>query len=252
MKPIGYFLAPGKTQKLQAGRQGSEDLSVGIIELTAGHNFEQALEGLAGFSHLWVIYEFHLNKTWKPKVQPPRLSQKKIGVFATRSPYRPNPIGLSQVKIKAIKGRKIWVEGVDLLDQTPILDLKPYIPYSDSVPKAKTGWFKKPKPLKITKSAEFIKKIKWLQLQGIEDLFPIIQQQLTIDPFSNSSKRIEKNNRTNSIFSIRKWRIHFQATKTELKLKDISSNYQSEETQHPEDPIHQKFLAAKGSGPPQS
>lgn len=243
MKPIGYFLSPGKTQKLQAGRQGSEDSSMGIIELTAGHNFEQALEGLTGFSHLWVIYEFHLNKTWKPKVQPPRLSTKKIGVFATRSPYRPNPIGLSQVKIQAIKGRRIWVEGVDLLDQTPILDLKPYIPYSDSVPKAKTGWFKKPKPLKITKSEQFTKKMKWLIGHGVEDIIPIIQQQLAIDPFSNSSKRIEINKKSAPIFSIRKWRIHFQATKTELKLKNITSNYKSGEAHHPEDPIHEKFLA---------
>lgn len=104
----------------------------------------EALRGLEGFSHIWLIWEFSKSKIekWKPTVRPPKLGgNKRIGVFATRSPYRPNPIGLSCVKIKSIDydsdiGPVITVLGADLMNGTPIYDIKPYIPYSDSYPDA--------------------------------------------------------------------------------------------------------------------
>lgn len=104
----------------------------------------EALRGLEGFSHIWLIWEFSESKIekWKPTVRPPKLGgNKKIGVFATRSPFRPNPIGLSCVKIKSINlntknGPTITVLGADLMNNTPIYDIKPYIPFSDSHPEA--------------------------------------------------------------------------------------------------------------------
>ena len=107
-----------------------------------------AIKGMEGFSHLWLIWEFSESKTvkWKPTVRPPRLGgNKRIGVFATRSPFRPNPIGLSCVKIKSIEYEKIngpviTVTGADLIDGTPIYDIKPYIPFSDSIPDAIGGF----------------------------------------------------------------------------------------------------------------
>ena len=98
-----------------------------------------ALKGLENFSHLWLIWEFSESKReeWSPTVRPPRLGgNKRVGVFATRSPFRPNPIGLSSVKIEKIyndskNGTVIEVLGADLLDGTPIYDIKPYIPYTD-------------------------------------------------------------------------------------------------------------------------
>jgi tRNA-Thr(GGU) m(6)t(6)A37 methyltransferase TsaA len=103
---------------------------------------EQALEGLAGFSHLWVIFEFHQNKTsgYHAKVHPPRLGGKQMGVFATRSPHRPNNIGLSLVKIEKITKDEVWVSGIDLVDGTPVFDIKPYLPEVESIPTAKSGW----------------------------------------------------------------------------------------------------------------
>jgi tRNA-Thr(GGU) m(6)t(6)A37 methyltransferase TsaA len=103
---------------------------------------EQALEGLEGFSHLWVIFEFHQNKTsgYHAKVHPPRLGGKQMGVFATRSPHRPNNIGLSLVKIEKIVKDEIWVSGVDLVDGTPVLDIKPYLPEVEALPSAQSGW----------------------------------------------------------------------------------------------------------------
>ncbi|KAK3133385.1 hypothetical protein QOZ80_6AG0535870 [Eleusine coracana subsp. coracana] len=104
-----------------------------------------ALEGLASYSHCWILYVFHLNtdldKMWKDparsklkaKVRVPRLKGGKMGVLATRSPHRPNPIGLSVAKVEAVDGHSILLSGVDLVDGTPVVDIKPYLPYSDSV-----------------------------------------------------------------------------------------------------------------------
>lgn len=108
----------------------------------------EALRGIDGFSHLWLIWEFSDSKRddWSPTVRPPRLGgNKRVGVFATRSPFRPNPIGLSSVKLEAIEqtaseGTVLVVSGADLLDGTPIYDIKPYITYSDSHPDAISGF----------------------------------------------------------------------------------------------------------------
>ena len=106
------------------------------------------VRGLDGFSHLWLIWEFSANKKagWHSTVRPPRLGgNKRMGVFATRAPFRPNPIGLSVVKLERIEyhpeyGPILHLLGADLLDKTPILDIKPYIPHVDSVPEATEGF----------------------------------------------------------------------------------------------------------------
>ena len=108
----------------------------------------EALRGLEDFSHLWLIWDFSEahRESWSPTVRPPRLGgNRRIGVWATRSPFRPNPIGLSSVRIAAIhlstpEGPVIEVEGADLMDGTPIFDIKPYLPYTDSHPDAKGGF----------------------------------------------------------------------------------------------------------------
>lgn len=126
----------------------ADDLRARIVFEPEFRNPE-ALRGLDGFSHLWLIWEFSANsgaKTWYPTVRPPRLGgNRQIGVFATRSPYRPNPLGLSCVEIESIvhdpdEGPVINVKGADLMDGTPIYDIKPYIGYSDSRPDARCGY----------------------------------------------------------------------------------------------------------------
>lgn len=107
-----------------------------------------ALRGLEGFSHLWILWIFSENvrDTWKPTVRPPRLGgNKRLGVFATRSSFRPNPIAMSCVKIEEIRtegknGPEIVVSGADLMDGTPIVDIKPYLPYTDSITDATSGF----------------------------------------------------------------------------------------------------------------
>ena len=127
----------------------------GLVEsLTARVIFEpeyrnsDALRGLDGFSHLWLIWQFSqcMGRDWSPTVRPPKLGgNRRMGVFATRSPFRPNPIGLSSVRLERIEtdpvlGPVLHVCGADLMDGTPILDIKPYLPYADSHPDARGGF----------------------------------------------------------------------------------------------------------------
>lgn len=114
-----------------------------------------ALRGIADFSHLWLIWEFSeaVRESWSPTVRPPRLGgNERLGVFATRSPFRPNPIGLSCVRLEEVRqdktlGTVLIVSGADLMDGTPIYDIKPYIPYADAHPEARGGFAQDaPKP----------------------------------------------------------------------------------------------------------
>ena len=114
--------------------------------LTVAREFQPlySLAGLERFSHVWLLSYFHLNtnKTVKPKIHPPRLQGESIGLFASRSPHRPSPIGLSLARLVEIKGDTLHMTGIDLIDGTPILDIKPYIPEWDHVPGATAGWTK--------------------------------------------------------------------------------------------------------------
>ena len=128
-----------------------------------------ALRGLEGFSHLWIVWEFSKARrdTWSPTVRPPRLGgNQRLGVFATRSPFRPNPIGLSCVKLVGVEqhpefGPVIRVAGADLLNGTPIYDIKPYLPYADCKPDAIGGFASAPKEadLNVHIPEEFVEKI---------------------------------------------------------------------------------------------
>lgn len=124
-----------------------EELESRVV-FTPEYRNPDALRGLEGFSHLWLIWQFSgaVRPTWSPTVRPPRLGgNARMGVFATRSPFRPNPIGLSCVKLLGVEedrelGMVLRVAGADLMDGTPILDIKPYLPYVDAHPEAKGGF----------------------------------------------------------------------------------------------------------------
>ncbi len=147
LTPIGVVRSVFK-KKFGIPRQpGLVEGAKGIIELTPPFGNEQTTRGLDGFSHIWVIFLFHdaLTDGWRPMVRPPRLGGKKrVGVFASRSPIRPNPIGLSCLELEKIETEKgktrIHVKGLDILDGTPVIDIKPYLPYSDALSSATGGY----------------------------------------------------------------------------------------------------------------
>ena len=186
--PIGIIRTPF-LDKFGIPRQpGLAESAWGIIELGDDPFYAQALRGLETFSHLWVIFEFHRHdaKAWKPTIRPPRLDgRERVGVLASRSPHRPNPIGLSCVKLVRVEGKNIHVAGVDILDGSPILDVKPYLPYADSFPEASAGWAGAPierVPLTWSAEAEAV-------LTARPELRAITEDVVALDPRPAFQKR---------------------------------------------------------------
>jgi tRNA-Thr(GGU) m(6)t(6)A37 methyltransferase TsaA len=147
-EPIGVLQTCFK-EKFGVPRQpGLVPSAIAILKLRNDPFFKSAVREIEKFSHLWIVFVFHQHdaKSWKPSIRPPRLGgRKKVGVLASRSPHRPNPIGLSCVKLEKIDvtatgGIELHLSGVDCLDGTPVLDIKPYLPYCDSIPDASSGW----------------------------------------------------------------------------------------------------------------
>lgn len=148
LRPIAHIYTDFKEKfgiPRQSGRVGELG---GVIEFCEPYRAAEALRGLEGFSHLWLIFDFSEahREGFSPTVRPPRLGgNRRIGVFASRSPYRPNPLGLSVVRLERMeetksRGTRLHVSGVDLLSGTPIYDIKPYLPFADSIPDARGGY----------------------------------------------------------------------------------------------------------------
>lgn len=139
VKPIGYVRSCFK-EKFAIPRQPLlAPAAQGCIELLAPFDQPEAVIGLEGISHIWVIFIFHktLESAPRLKVRPPRLGgNKSIGVFASRATHRANGIGQSAVRLDRVEAGRLWISGIDLLDGTPVLDIKPYVPYADSLPDA--------------------------------------------------------------------------------------------------------------------
>lgn len=169
---------------------GLAALATAEIEILPPYNDSNAFDGLEGTSHLWLQFVFHANSRneWKPKVKPPRLGgNKSLGVFATRSPTRPAPIGLSVVKFDGMREQDgklfVRVSGVDILDGTPILDIKPYVPYVDHAVNATNSFAPTPPtliPVKFTE--ETLQFCSDYQQQTGVDAKSLITQILQQDP----------------------------------------------------------------------
>lgn len=141
LTPIGWVSSPyqrrfGTPQQASAIDSDRD----AVLELDAEQIPLSALGDLVGVERLWVLSFLHRSGTWGPLVRPPRGPRVRRGLFATRSPDRPNPLGLSAVQLVRVDGHRLHVRGVDLLDGTPILDIKPYIPYADAFPSSRAGW----------------------------------------------------------------------------------------------------------------
>lgn len=188
-KPIGYVKSVFKTRFGTPRQPLLVPSAQATLELRRDLQPELALEELEKFSHIWLIFEFHenLNKIARPKVHPPRLEGKTVGVFASRSPHRPNPIGLSLVKLEKIEGGTLYLSGIDLIDGSPVLDIKPYIKYVESQPNATEGWLQNPIPqLNVTFYQGFEDDIRREQPvltdSEIDELKTLIEEVIEKDP----------------------------------------------------------------------
>lgn len=228
--PIGYFhcsfKAPCEVPRQAALSSGNE----GIIQLKRGLQFEQALEGLEGFDRIWVLFRFHHHHHWKPKVLPPR-GGKKQGVFATRSPHRPNFIGLSCVQLKTIKGLKLFIINHDLIDGTPILDLKPYVNYADALTSSRQGWLENlpPDPKIILLWSPLAQtQLDYLANQWGYSLQGAIENRLYQSPLPYAYNRVKSLQDGSYELSYRTWRIIYQWEESILKIIYLKSGYDKE------------------------
>jgi tRNA-Thr(GGU) m(6)t(6)A37 methyltransferase TsaA len=202
MHAIGVIHSP-YAQKFAVPRQpGLVRAARASIELVGAAAHPDSVRGLAQFSHLWVMFVFHQTQAqgWKPLVRPPRLGgNKKLGVFATRSTFRPNPIGLSVVELEAVRvdGERMFIDviGGDWVDQTPVLDIKPYVPYADAISNAHGGFAQtSPATLPTVFSAEATAQIEVLSAK-YPQLRLLIEQVLAQDPrpaYQNNSHDTDK------------------------------------------------------------
>jgi len=198
--PIGVVHSPFQ-EKFAIPRQSGLAQIDAVIELLPPFAQPDAVSGLEQFSHIWIAFVFHAlgfssagEREWKPLVRPPRLGgNEKIGVFATRSTHRPNPIGWSVVELIRVEidgGVNLHIRGADLLDGTPVLDIKPYIPYADALPDARAGYAQlAPQRLSVRWSSEAL-----LAVQNLSsDLQKMIEEILSFDPrpaYQNEPERI--------------------------------------------------------------
>ncbi|MCG9040088.1 tRNA (N6-threonylcarbamoyladenosine(37)-N6)-methyltransferase TrmO [Laribacter hongkongensis] len=183
MTPVGYIRSPF-ADKFGVPRQPRlAPHARAELQLLPPFDHPDCVRGLDGYSHVWLTFVFHahLGRGWKPLVRPPRLGgNDKLGVFASRSTFRPNPLGLSLVELLAVEPGRLLLAGADLVDGTPVLDIKPYIPFSDSVAGARCDWVPAPPPTLP---------LRWTPLAAAQlaqladrDLAALIGEVLTQDP----------------------------------------------------------------------
>lgn len=195
MKTIAHIRSPF-VEKFGIPRQSGLTSLCSEIVFEPEYRVPEAFRGIEGFSHIWILWKFSeaIQSGWSPTVRPPRLGgNTRMGVFATRSPYRPNPIGMSSVKLERIdlhtaEGPMLYVSGADILDGTPIYDIKPYLAYTDSHPEAKGGFALQQKSgiLEVVFPAELLEQVPAELRQGLIEV-------LGQDPrpqYQNSPERI--------------------------------------------------------------
>lgn len=258
--PIGVIRTPF-IDRADAPRQAVAAEGVaGTIELSEGRDFEHALSDLEGWDRLWVIFCFHLNPGFRPKVLPPRSEGKRRGLFSTRSPHRPNPIGISVVRLARVEGLTVHVLDVDMIDGTPVLDLKPYVPYADAFPTARTGWLAPSIPpaiegdttaprdpvatYEIAWSPRAAAQIAWLAAQGI-DLGDRVSAVLRLGPQPHPYRRIKREGAGFKL-AVKDWRARFQVDGRTVTVEAIESGYRPAELATSEDPavvVQRRFVA---------
>ncbi len=237
LEPIGY-VRTSLGAKVEAARQprAGADTS-GRIELLPGKNFEHALTDLDGWEYLWVVFWFDRNTGWRPKVLPPRSRSGRKGVFATRSPHRPNPIGLSAVRLERIDGLTLHIRDVDMLDGTPVLDIKPYVAYTDALGHAKSGWLDDTGAVargetpadpiadfEVEWTATAAAQAQWIEAHTQLALRERVAATLALGPAPHPYRRIRRDD-DGFVLAVKDWRARFSVEGRRVRVRDIASGY---------------------------
>ncbi len=233
LEPIGYVRGAPDT-KVEAARQPRAGGSAaGRIELKPGKNYEHALLDLDGWSHIWVLFWFDRNAGWRPKVLPPRSGSGRKGVFATRSPHRPNPLGLSAVRLERVEGLTLHVRDIDMLDGTPVLDIKPYVAYTDAIGDARSGWLDDaaraapadPIPtFAVQWDSAAAEQAAWVETRTSLALRERVTAALALGPEPHPYRRIRREGEGFTI-AVKDWRARFTVDGRSVRVHEIASGY---------------------------
>lgn len=230
ISPIGYLRSSDRV-KFSVPRQPDEGVRQNhIISLLPGRNFEAALRDLEGFDRIWLIWWFHKNSSWRPCVMPPRGDAKRRGVFSTRSPHRPNPLGISNVQLLKIEGRTLIIGDSDLIDGTPIFDIKPYIPKIDAYPDAAAGWVSNlgeeglsSYTVNVGELAQ--RQLQWLNNRWQIDFFSRAKDLLERDPSPHRTRRIVCQKDGGFRMGCGAWRIYFELKGSSVLVTHLAPGY---------------------------
>lgn len=258
VRPIGVIHTPF-TDRHAAPRQPEAARGVeGRVVLSPHLGLSDAIADLAGWQYLWLVFWFHLNQSWRPKVLPPR-SLTRRGVLATRSPYRPNPIGLSVVELVRVEGLTLHVRDVDMIDGTPLLDVKPYLPYTDARTSDRTGWLGEPGGAAAVDpdsgfDVEFAplaeEQLAWLGVAGTE-LRARLTSALALGPQPHAYRRIRREGDAFKI-ALKAWRAWFVVRGRSITVQRLASGYRVRELlgAGDDDPLaeHRRFVERWGTG----
>lgn len=232
LRPIG-FVRTAKRVKFQARHQPVEnEPERNILELSPEPGLEYALRDLAGFSRIWLVWWFHRNASWRPQVLPPRGPAIRRGVFATRSPHRPNPLGLTPVQLIAVERRRLILGACDLVDGTPVLDIKPYVPAYDAFPDATNGWIGEvdaahaaAPTFSVSYAARAQTQAAWLLETWRIDFRARLEELLTRDPSPHRTRRIRKRGATLFEIGCGAWRAIFSIMEKNVVIEAFEPGY---------------------------
>ncbi len=251
LEPIGVVRCPS-IERADAPRQPSvaQDIE-GTVELFGGRHLEDAVCDLEAWDYIWLIVWFDRNEgSFRPKVRPPRSGVKR-GVLATRAPYRPNPIGISAVRLLSVQGLTLHVRGLDLLDGTPVLDVKPYVAYTDAIVDAKGGWLSAPDDPRasytVTFSSHAEAQLAFLRAHGLE-LEARLSQALALGPSPHAYRRIKREGE-GFVIAIKDFRARFTVEGQRVLVSSLFSGYKPRaliEASGDVPELHRAFVATYG------
>jgi tRNA-Thr(GGU) m(6)t(6)A37 methyltransferase TsaA len=230
VRPIGFIRNAARV-KFDTRHQPLEGAGGShVLELQPGHR--ESVRDLGGFTRIWLVWWFHRNTTWRPLVLPPRGPSRRRGVFATRSPHRPNPIGLTPVTLLRVDKDRLWLGACDLMDGTPVLDIKPYIPAYDSFPEESAGWMSEvealaavPPPHTVRFEAKAMEQVDWLASGWGIDFRPRLIELLERDPKPHRTRRIQARGEGCWTVGCGPWRAVFRLQGVEVWVTGIEAGF---------------------------
>jgi tRNA-Thr(GGU) m(6)t(6)A37 methyltransferase TsaA len=262
LEPIGY-VRTALASKVEAARQPrASGGAPGRIELLPGMNYEHALADIDGWDYIWVIFWFDRNTGWRPKVLPPRSRSGRKGVFATRSPHRPNALGLSAVRLERVDGLTLYVRDVDMLDGTPVLDLKPYVAYTDAIGAAGVGWLDDVAaadgapadpvaPFDVQWEARAAEQAAWIESRTSIPIRERTTATLSLGPEPHPYRRIKRDGGS-FVLAVKDWRARFSVAGRCVRVHSIASGYRETQIASPRADgadlsAHREFRSVFGS-----